>query len=466
MWRRRSLDKPLEETPDREIEWSSVERPRRVWLEEGGGDHVARLEFMAEQGLRLLMADVGPGQEGVLHFYNPRDRETLHLRAGDAGSLLEASREYFPEARRWWELLRGSGRPPGEARPGSALIGRDNLLLEAAGGKVVRVHEAARECPQAAIYGQRASQGGFALEGGGGIEGAARILSYLQALEEARGVRIPDAAICLRAVILECSRIRGHVRWLQACSMNLRRRGRAERCGAFLEGLDDAMRGWLGDPLGRGWCIPGGVREEMAACDPEPMAVALASLAGDWAETAPALRSLTVPRWAERRLGWSLEEAREGGWSGPLARCVGLERDVREEEAGVYAQAGWTGAVKPEARGTLKRMVETRVLEASSSIDVARRLLENLPPGNLAVKRGRGGRGEGFGRCEGPEGEVCCHLTLERGRVSAIAMSLPLELNRSSSRVLEGAWLDEADILSLLWEGPCLHSSVSRQGVR
>jgi Ni,Fe-hydrogenase III large subunit len=99
-------------------------------------------------------------------------------------------------------------------------------------------------------------------------------------------------------------------------------------------------------------------------------------------------------------------------------------------------------------------MVAVRACEISSSLVVARRILSDLPGGKLLVKRGRGGKGEGFGRCEGPEGEVCCHLSTGKGRVGGMALSLPHELNRSAARFLEGAWMDEVDVLSLVWATP------------
>jgi Ni,Fe-hydrogenase III large subunit len=97
-------------------------------------------------------------------------------------------------------------------------------------------------------------------------------------------------------------------------------------------------------------------------------------------------------------------------------------------------------------------MIGVRACEISSSLVVARRILLDLPGGKLLVKRGRGGKGRGFGRCEGPEGEVGCHLSTGKGRVAGMTMSLPRELNRSAAHFLEGAWMDEVDVLSLLWE--------------
>ncbi len=124
---------------------------------------------------------------------------------------------------------------------------------------------------------------------------------------------------------------------------------------------------------------------------------------------------------------------------------------MRNEEPGVYRLVEWESAAAPEGAGILRRMLAIRAGEVASSLQVVRRILAEVPDPPLLVKRGRGGRGEGFGRCEGPDGEVCCHVALEKGRVSFISFSLPHELNRSAARIMEGCRLDEADILSLLW---------------
>jgi len=112
---------------------------------------------------------------------------------------------------------------------------------------------------------------------------------------------------------------------------------------------------------------------------------------------------------------------------------------------------GWRNAEASERYGMLRRMLWIRTGEIASSLEVMRRILEDLPDTPLMVKRGRAGRGEGFGRCESAEGELCCHVALEKGQVVLASFSLPHELNRSASRVLEGHRLDEADILSLAW---------------
>jgi Ni,Fe-hydrogenase III large subunit len=212
------------------------------------------------------------------------------------------------------------------------------------------------------------------------------------------------------------------------------------------------MEKWLGDPAGRGWVVPGGVREDIPLEPAEACGRELADIAAAWEKSSPRALSLPVPRRAEKRSRTLLGGDDGSAWVGPLARAAGREADVRKEEAGVYPLVDWESAAAPEGAGMMRRMLAVKAGEVASSLRVMRRLLAEVPDPPLLVKRGRGGRGEGFGRCEGPGGEVCCHVALEKGRVSYICFSQPHELNRSAARILEGCRLDEADILSMLWE--------------
>jgi len=450
----RALNGQMDLLPPEGIDWSRLVLTRRVWLEDVRGDQGARLEFLADQGLRLVMVDVGGDIGETLHFSHPTDDETLHLRPGGGGSLLDEARKYFPSALRWMELLRGE-REPGPREWSTAALAslhRAGLSLEVEGGYIKRVNEAYRDFPQSVLCGAKAGQAPSLLERERGMEGIALSLAFAQALEDARGMRLPAAAVVLRAVILESARAQAHLAWIGAAASALRKQRVAATCTGLRREIDKAMEGWLGESSGGGWVVPGGLKEEFplepaAACGME-----LAAVAAAWEKASPRVVSLPVPRWVEKRLRPLLSEDDRNAWVGPLARAVGRDADVRKEEPGIYRLVEWENVAAPEGAGIFRRMLAVRAGEVTSSLEVVRRFLADLPDTPLLVKRGRGGRGEGFGRCEGPEGAVCCHVALEKGRISFISFSLPQELNRSAARIMEGCRLDEADILSMLWE--------------
>jgi Ni,Fe-hydrogenase III large subunit len=442
----------LDLLPREGIDWSRAAATRRVWLEDIRGDHGARLEFLAEQGLRLIMTDPGPGGGETLHFFNPRDEETLHLRAGGDVSLLAGSCEYFPESARWMELLRGGGEEGREDDTPARFLARGGLLLEVGGGRVLRVYEACREHLQPVLHGTRAARAASVLEDEGRPQGIAMAMAFMQAVEDARGMKVTAAAMALRAVLLESARIRGHLAWMGEFATALARPRIAARCGGLARDVEKGMEEWLGESRELGWVVPGGVKEGFPLHGAAGMEESLNAAEERWDDISPGILSLPIPRWAERRLRGLDAEAEGSGWVGPMARAVGLEADVRREEPGVYALAEWESAEVTDGGGALRRMLAIRAGEVGSSLQFMRRVLDDPPELPLLAKRGRGGRGEGFGRCEGPEGEVCCHVETEKGRISRVAFSLPAELNRSAARCLTGARLDEVEIPSFMWE--------------
>jgi Ni,Fe-hydrogenase III large subunit len=447
----RTPDVQLDLLPREGIDWSRTEPIRRIWLEDVGGDQGARLEFLADQGLRLIMADLGPDGGETLHFFNPRDCETLHLRAGGGKSLLPESSRYFPAASRWIELLYGEGDRKLDMHLAGSPLPRDGLLLQVEGGRIQRVFEAWMDFPQVVLCGAKAGQAGALLEEDPGMDGMVLTLTLMQALEDARGMKVPAAALALRVVLLESWRAQSHLAWLASAASSLGRKRVEEKCAVLRQDLETGMQKWLDDPLGRGWMVPGGVRDDFPLEVAGDFCARLAAAAGSWQELAPRVTSLPVPRWIERKSRCLEGEAEKSGWVGPLARAAGSDVDARKEEPVVYEAAAWESGGIPGATGIMRRMLAVRAAEISSSLEVMQRILGEPPDTPLLVKRGRGGRGEGFGRCEGPEGETCCHVALEKGRISFISFSRPRELNRSAARILEGCRLDEMEILSMLW---------------
>ena len=348
--------------------------------------------------------------------------------------------------------MRGAEPKNDETRAATVCLEREGLLLEATGGRVIRVSEAWRKCFRPVLCGLRAGQAGVLLEEEGGVEGTARSMAFAGAIEDARGMKVPVAALALRAVLLESSRARGHLAWMSAFASALERPRVVARLKGFLDDLEGGLEEWLGEPGAKGWVLPGGVKEDFPSEKAAGMEERLPLCISAWEEMSPRALSLPVPRWAERRLDRLSGETKDNGWSGPMARVLGRENDVRKEEPGVYALVGSEDVAIPEGAGCLHRMLALRAGEVGSSLRFMRRILGDLPEPPLLVKRGHGGRGEGFGRCEGPAGEVCCHVATEKGRFSYVSFSLPRELNRSAAHCLAGAWLDGV-VPFFLWQG-------------
>lgn len=466
---------------------------RGVWITEAGGEREARLRFLAERGLRLLMADVDPGGRETLHFFDPYEGKTLHLLSPEGGGLLEKASSIFPPAVRWSELIYGTF---GEETP-SRRVGRDvvrggegrggemgsaaapllcgaggELVLETAGGRVLRVTEGLRPADSLSLRGKRAvGEAERARETLGGD--FPLFLSFLLALEECRGCEVPPSARAVRAILLELERMCSHSSWLSAEAALGGRFRLSEKLRLWGEGVAELAMSVTDGGGAVETVILGGVREETASRVAEYLWKFMEGMAGQWAGLSRRLADLSPPRWAERRLAGlpvtggkvtrrgGLGRAKGGGargawkgweaWVGPLARALGSRRDARAEDPALPIPPGWSPRMAEGRKGNLRRMREVRAGEVKDSLALIEALLRKPLEGPWEGPRGRKGTGRGFGRCEGPEGETCCHVVLERGRVTHVAFSRPREVNRSAALCLEGAWLDEAaELLPLL----------------
>ncbi|MGQ9536795.1 MAG: hypothetical protein ACUVT4_06135 [Actinomycetota bacterium] len=473
---------------------------RGVWMEEAGGEREARLRFLAERGLRLLMADIDPSGREALHFFDPREVKTLHLISSVGGGLLEKAVAFFPSAARWMRLLYGQGGDKGkvgdraEGRSAAAWVAGGNsrkgsamgwkavterplslswgldpergLLWEMRGGRVFRVVECLREGIPLWMRGCRV---------GGELEWARRalcgdpflFLSLVLAIEDVRGYQVSPSARKARTILMEILRMRSHGAWLSGAAELSGRFRLQRRLRLWRDGVSELERVATHGREVTEMLVPGGM--EMGD-DPFPAGELLKGverLSREWEVLGRKLASISPPRWASRlaarlpRKGKARERRRgtvSGGdgegweaWVGPLARALGQDDDARVEDPALSSFPGWSPGGKVGEGDILKRMTGIRLMEISNSLGILDALLRGSWDGPLMVPPAGRGSGRGFGRCEAPEGETCCHLVLGRGRVAHVAFSSPRELNRSAASCLEGAWVDEAfELMPLL----------------
>jgi Ni,Fe-hydrogenase III large subunit len=435
--------------PQAVIDWNNLESQNRVWLGGDVGDHKAWLEFLAERGLRLICADFDKQNAVYLHFSNPADRETLHIKAARGPDVLKAAAKSFPEANRWLQIFGVQEAPIFTVRPDGILFHKDGNLMEAEAGRLLGVYEIACEWPRG-MQGRKPAQVETCFSANRG-DFLAKKLAFLQALEEARAIKLPAAACVARAVLLEQERIRCHLLWLGDMAEVVSRNGMSGRCRDFLEKQLCTTEAWLGPGQPAAWCVPGGLREDFPRAGLRAAGEANTELFVEWKRMEKECLALPLPEWLNGRLSSLKGRARGQGWVGPLARAAGMGLDARAEEAGAFLLLDWIPAQAQHRRGILPRLLEIKVLEITSSLEAVAFFLTEFPEGPLLKKRGGGGKGEGFGRVEGPAGEVTCHLRLEKGIIAGIAFSLPAELNRTAARSLIGAWLDEMELASLAW---------------
>jgi NADH-quinone oxidoreductase subunit D len=101
------------------------------------------------------------------------------------------------------------------------------------------------------------------------------------------------------------------------------------------------------------------------------------------------------------------KQAKQLGVVGPGARALGLARDVRVE-APYVAYADFPVEIVLDSAGDLMARFVVRLKELFESYRVIRQILDNMPPGELEVKRmpRRIKAGETISRVEAPRGEL------------------------------------------------------------
>ncbi|OFW56295.1 MAG: hypothetical protein A2W01_01440 [Candidatus Solincola sediminis] len=432
------------------VEWHKLESGNRVWLSGNGSDLKARLEFLAQHGLRLMLVSFEEQSGASLHFSNPIDRETLHIKSTRGPELVLAASQCFPEAAPWLEIL-GLVEPAAFcSKAGTGFFEEEGRLFEVKAGRLCGIHEVSSEWPRAA-RGKKPAQAIPFFEENSGNEAMARTIAFLEAVEDARGIRVPVAGAILRTVLLEIERVRSHLSWLERTCSVAGRTGLAMECKVLRKELYQAATSWLGGSSGAGWSVPGGVRDEFPIDAVEAVSESLVGILNKWKRIEKRLISMPLARWLNRRLSSALLDATAEGWVGPLGRAAGLDSDARTEENGVYQLLDSSPIRARTDKGIPEALLEIKVLEVTSSLEVMILLIAEFPGGPLNKKRGGPGKAEGFGRVEGPAGEVCCHVELEKGFLESVVFSSPARFNRSIARAFEGAWLDEIEVASFLW---------------
>jgi len=113
------------------------------------------------------------------------------------------------------------------------------------------------------------------------------------------------------------------------------------------------------------------------------------------------------------------ELAIAGSISGPVARASGVEYDVRKvDKYGIYDRLEFGVPVGPV--GDVYDRYYIRVLEMRESVKILQQVLRDIPagPAQAVEVKLRGFKlpaGDGYGRIEGPKGELGFYLVSEGG---------------------------------------------------
>jgi Ni,Fe-hydrogenase III large subunit len=284
----------------------------------------------------------------------------------------------------------------------------------------------------------------------------AHALAYAHAVEAALGVQVPARAIALRAIMAELERIAHHLFQIGVIADTAKFGILHAGCGSTLEELRASTARAFGHRLMMDCIVPGGLAADIAADGQATVLGMLDALQGQVSDLAAL--SFSEPPFLARLQGigrLSEQLVREFAPGGPIGRTYGSHFDARRRPG--YPpydslEMPLPQAASPDAAGYLRVLFA----ELRTSMDLARRLLEHLPDGEISAPLPVSS-GEGLGVAEAPRGDVWHWVRLDGGMIAA---SFAADPSWRHWPLLEAALVGEAmeDLPLCL---ACFHCSVS-----
>jgi Ni,Fe-hydrogenase III large subunit/Ni,Fe-hydrogenase III component G len=256
---------------------------------------------------------------------------------------------------------------------------------------------------------------------------AGHALAFCLAVEEARDWPVSPQTQVLRAILLELERLYNHVTDIGALCNDVGygiANAHAQRIREQLLRLNKQV---TGHRLLRGAIAPGGARVRAL---PEPQV--LTAIAADIQEIVDiALGNSVVLDRMTGTAVLSLDQARDIGTLGYVARASGHDHDARRDHPFTPSTAGVAAAA--HSSGDVLARLLTRVDEIHNSVVLISQLLETRPP--LTAENAKPtwltvGRTSGIGLVEGWRGTIAHRVELgPDGRVSRLKIVDPSFFN-------------------------------------
>lgn len=245
-----------------------------------------------------------------------------------------------------------------------------------------------------------------------GICGFVHSTSYVQAVEDALEIDVPERAHFIRSIVLEVERLHSHLLWLGVA--------------LHLLGYDTGfMHAWrirekvmvlaellTGSRKTYGIDLVGGVKKDIDKDKIPKVKETLSLLKKEFKELVEVATS--VPQVKARLAGTGIlprGEARAYSLVGPTVRGSGLARDVRKDYTyAAYHYVSFKVPVYTEGDNLARTLV--RIDEVFESISIIEQLIDMLPSGPIRAERWEPQPMKlGIGAVEAPRGEVI-HVVL------------------------------------------------------
>lgn len=242
-----------------------------------------------------------------------------------------------------------------------------------------------------------------------GICSGVHSVAYLNALEKAGSIPVPNRAKYLRTILLELERIHSHLLWVGIAAdavgfQNLFMLSWRER-----EHIVDLLEMISGNRVNHSFVLPGGVRGDIDA----KMQKHIMKVVGVVEGAANSLASAVLSDYTliQRVKGIGIMDkalCQRYGVVGPNARASGVGIDARTDGYEAYKWLDFEPIVLDGGDNLARVLV--RVKETFASIELIKKCFKQMEPGPIMEEFKGGIKGEGAARCEAPRGELFYYI--------------------------------------------------------
>jgi len=243
-----------------------------------------------------------------------------------------------------------------------------------------------------------------------GICSGIHTLCYAQTVERLMKIDVPERAQYLRCIYMELERLHSHYLWFGILAHSLHEHDAFLKIMGEREIIQDLLEYLTGNRINYLINTIGGVRRDITPEKAEKTRKALKSLK----PLSDYIMSLLDDNGAftKKTKGVGVlprDKALEVGAVGPTLRGSGIASDIRKDDPyAAYDKIDFKVIVEREGDVRAKALVRAR--ETYESMSIIEQALDNLPPGEIAVKPGEPLVGEEIGRAEAPRGELIYYI--------------------------------------------------------
>jgi len=263
-----------------------------------------------------------------------------------------------------------------------------------------------------------------------GICSASHPFTFVQAVEQAAGIEVPQRAEYIRVIVAEMERIHSHLLWAGVAAHEIGFDSVFYLVWRVREKVMDLTEYITGNRNSKAMYQIGGVRRDITEEQFPRIREALEYYKGVFNQLKTVfLEDITV-RMRTKKVGiLKTEDALRFLAVGPTARASGVPKDVRQDYAySAYADLDIKAITPDVLTGTIVGDVYDRIivrlLEVKQSIEIIERCLAEMPPGDILSEPKiakllatlKKAEGEGVGQHEAPRGEVVHYVRLQAGQ--------------------------------------------------